>query len=224
MATFEESYKDIAVIVEKLRTRWRYTASSMEDFEDIKSKIITHIWQKWSLYDQTKPLGGWVATVAQHQLRNILRDLYLSTSSPCARCPANLGGNLCSLFGEQGVECDIYKKWYNKKRHIHEAKMPYSLEECSVEVESKVDTSFNWHETVKGLHLKIQPYMTKKEWEIYRRIYLEEMSEEACAAQLGFKTTEVGRKIGYKRIRQVQTLAVKIAKKIISEIGMEGLV
>lgn len=223
LRTFEECYSEITVIVEKQRSKWTFKASVMRDFDDIKSEIITHVWKKWPLYDQSRPLGGWVATIVKHQFANILRDTYTSTSSPCSRCVANKGDKMCSLYGEQGVECPLYKKWYHTKRHAHEAKLPVSIEERLNEIHAKPDSMVDLERAGRNLHIAMEKELTGSEWEIYRRLYVEHKSEEDTAKELGFKTTEQGRKMGYKRIRQVKTIIIKKAKKVLSENRLEIL-
>jgi len=219
--TFEECYDEIHSIVEKQRPQWTFKANVMRDFDDIKSEIITHVWKKWELYDQSRPLGGWVATIVKHQLANILRDSYLSTSSPCSRCACNIGENLCSMYGEQGKECPLYAKWYKTKRHSHEARLPLSLENHTDEVYSMPDSSMDLEKAIGSLHAKMEGLLTRSEWEIYRRLYLEHKTEEETANELGLKTSESGRKMGYKRIRQVKTLILKRARELIAEGGLE---
>lgn len=222
LKTFEECYDEIESIVEKKRQQWTFKATIMRDFDDVKMEIISHIWKKWALYDQARPLGGWVATIVKHKLSNILRDVYLSTSSPCSRCSCNLGDNLCSIYGEQGVECPLFKKWYHTKRHSHEARLPVSIEDKENKVGNLPDQSTDLEQAIGGLHDKMQESLTKSEWEIYRRLYVEHKSEDETALELGFKTTEQGRKMGYKRIRQVKTLILKKARSLILEHGVEG--
>lgn len=220
--TFEDCYDEIATIVEKQRPQWTFKATMMRDFDDVKMEIIAHVWKKWHLYDQARPLGGWVATIVKHQFSNILRDTYLSTSSPCARCACNIGDNVCSIYGEQGIECPLYKKWYNTKRHAHEARLPVALENHTNEAYNRPDQTTDLEHAIGGLHEKMKEVLTKSEWEIYRRLYVEHKSEEEAAQELGFKTTERGRKMGYKRIRQVKTLVLKKARGLIVEHGLEG--
>ena len=109
--SFEDCYVEIEAQLEKNRIRWTYKADLMMDFDDVKMKFLAHIFKKWHQYDQSRPLGAWVATVFKNQFSNLLRDLYLSTSSPCSQCPCNLGNGACSLFGVQSNECGLYEKW-----------------------------------------------------------------------------------------------------------------
>lgn len=220
--TFEECYDEIAAIVEKHRPHWTFKATVMKDFDDVKIEIITHIWSKWPLYDQSRPLGAWVATIVKNKFKNVLRDTYLATSSPCARCSCNIGGNLCSVYGEQGIDCPLYKKWYNTKRYTHEARLPLPLDDKINQVYSMPDESTDLELAIHGMHEKMKEVLTKSEWEIYYRLYVEHKSEQETATELDFKTREKGRKMGYKRIRQVKTIVLKHARILIAEHGIEG--
>lgn len=232
--TFEECYSEIEVIVEKKRYDWTMKADLMMDFDDVKNIILAHIWKKWGLYDQKRPLGGWVATIVKHQFSNILRDIYSSTSSPCTRCPCNMGDTGatnaageriggCSLYGVQGPDCALYKVWYKTKRHSHDVRLPVPMEKHLHEIHTKPHVSFDLENSITGLHKQMKKVLTKSEWEIYHRLYVENKDEEQTAKELGFKTSESGRKMGYKRIRQVKTVIFAKAKKIMLEEGVESL-
>ena len=223
--TFEESYDEIVVLLEKKRGRWQFKASVMMDFEDIKIKILTHIWKKWDKYDPSKPLGAWVNTIIQHQLYNILRDCYLSTSPPCSKCPCNLGDGMCSMFGKYSLECTPYHAWYKSKKFRHDARLPLSLESKKNldEAHNIPEASFDIEVAAIALHEKMRQYLTAADWEIYKRLYIEHKDEELVASELGFKSTEVGRINGYKRMRQVTKRATDIAKQILANEGIETL-
>lgn len=221
--SFEECADEIVAIIEKKRYEWTFKASVMEDFDDVKIEILAHIWKKWNLYDQSRPLGGWVATIVRNQFGNKLRDIYQSTSSPCLRCPCNTGGDGCSLWGFQGVDCELFKKWYLTKRHSHDVRLPVPMENHINEVHQKPDAVFNIDGAINGFHGRIQKVLTNSEWEIYRRLFVENKSDEETASELGFKTSEKGRKMGYKRIRQVKTIIVTKARKLLKEEGVEAI-
>jgi hypothetical protein len=221
--TFEECYPEIEAIIEKKRGSWTYKADLMMDFDDVKMQIIAHINAQWPKYDQARHLGGWVSTIFKRKFINLLRDLYMSTSSPCNRCACNLGNSICSMYGEQGVECPLYAKWSKSKRHSHEVRMPLPLENHIQEVCAIPQESLDLDRAAEGLHAKIKEKLTQSEWEVYRRLYIEGQDEAKIAEELGFKTTESGRKRGYKRILQVKALAYKHGSEILKNDGIEGL-
>lgn len=219
--TFEECSSEIKDVIESKRGDWTFKASVMEDFDDFASEVLTHIWHKWELYDQSRPLGGWVATIVKNKFFNKLRDVYLSTSSPCARCPCNLGENTCSLYGSPGPECNLYLKWSKSKKHAHDARLPLPIEHHVDEVHSKPDSMFDIEGNVTKMHDRIQKKLTPSQWLIYKLIFVDGKDEEYVAKELDLKSSENGRKLGYKRIRQVKNIAFQFAKDILIEEGIE---
>ncbi len=223
-----ECYDEIAGVVEKHRTKWTFKATVIRDFDDVKSEIMTHIWKKWELYDQAKPLGGWVATITKHQFHNILRNIYLSTSSPCVQCPCNRGKDdngdgLCSMFTFQCNDCPLFAKWAKTKQSAHNARLPVSLEYHADEIANKPDEQSDLEPAIMGMHEKMKAELTDSEWQIYKRLYILNMSPEKIAKDLDLKSLEKGRKNGYKRIRQVELIALKASKRILAANGIEGL-
>jgi RNA polymerase sigma factor (sigma-70 family) len=219
--TFEECYEEISAIVEKKRREWTFKSSVMLDFEDVKIQILTHIWKKWDQYDQIRPLAAWVAKIVRNKFTNALRDVYLSTSSPCTQCACSFGESGCELFGEQGVQCPIYKKWYKKKRFYNDARLPLPLEHRESEAFTLPDHRVDLEQAMENLHKRLEGMLTDSEWRIYKKYYIENKSQEEIAQELGFKTSERGRKVGYKRIKQVQNKSLKLAREIIKDHGLE---
>jgi len=99
--------------------------------------------------------------------------------------------------------------------------MTYDCQFQLKDVHKMPDTIFDLETSIKSLHFRIQKVLTNSEWEIYRRLYIENKDEEETAKELGFKTSEKGRKMGYKRIRQVKTIILQKAKKILRDEGVE---
>lgn len=228
---FEQAYWVIDSIVEKRRSQWKLNAMPYLDFDDVKSVIITHIYKKWHLYDQSKPLGAWVATVAKTQMINMLRNLYMSTAKPCARCPANMENKNgdstgCAIYGTQGPACKLYAKWESSKKNIHSAKMPLPMEHHSMEVFSKPDESLDIERALIKLHPKMKEILTDKEWTVYTMIYINGLGDDDVAEKMGYKMTEKGNgraKNGYRRLRQIESSIIQKAKDLIREIGYQEL-
>ena len=226
LRTFESCLPEIEVIIESKRKDWTFKASVMCDFDDVKSIIMVHIWRKWYLYNQKRPLGGWVATIVKNQFHNILRDSYTSTSAPCSQCPCNLGSDSegkvsCSLFGVASIECPKYEKWYNKNRHSHNVRLPVALENHLNEFLEQPNTEIDLEAAIINFHERIKAKMTLSEWAIYKCLFVENKTEAETALQLGFKTTEKNRQSGYNRMHQVKKLSIILAKEILEEHGLE---
>ncbi len=114
---FDEAEPIIEKMLETRRRKWTlYAISGFFDFNDVKSIIKTHIWKKFSQFDQTKPLENWVSVIINNQIRNLRRNMYDNYSRPCLKCAENQGDNLCAIFGKQNSECNIYAKWEKDKK------------------------------------------------------------------------------------------------------------
>lgn len=219
--TFEECYLEIESIVERKRYDWTFKASLMEDFDDVKSEILTHIWKKWEMFDQTRSLGGWVSIIVKNQFANKLRNVYQSISSPCLKCACNIGGGSCSLYGEQGEDCSLFKKWYHKQRYAHDVKQPLPIENHSTEVRNRVDESYNLSNSINELHKKMKDKLTTSEFAVYDILYIQNLSESEAIKILGFKE-DSGGKGRCKRIRQIKTTIIKKTKNLLQQNGMNG--
>lgn len=218
--TFEECAPEIAAQIERKRASWTFRAASHIDFDDVKMEILEHIWKKWHLYDQKRELARWVSRVIKYQLINILRNIYQSSASPCGGCVFNRGGTNCSEYGQQGVECPLYAKWYKTKRHFHYAKLPLALDENLDSAQQQQDDSFDVEESAANLHPKILARLTPKEREIYNLLFIKGMSKEDVAEKLGLKTSEKKRVNGYKRIQKVRNIILRHAKNILAKDGV----
>lgn len=223
--TFDTCYKEIEKIVEQKRYEYTFNASKMRDFDDFKWKTIHHISIKWDLLDQTKSIGGWVKTIVDNQWINMLRDEYLGTASPCRGCACAEGDFSCTLFVEQAsMSCPKYTKWYDSnKRHKHAARMPLTMEtkENQAAISSIPDCGFDTEKAVEELHVKIKPLLTDTEWEIYNDLFIEGLTEEATAIKRKFKTSENGKKAGYRRIREVKKTIKEKVKELLAGDGLD---
>jgi hypothetical protein len=131
---------------------------------------------------------------------------------------------MCAIFGVQSSECALYAAWEKSKKHIHDARMPVPLDEESTIIQSTPDQSesFDLDATIANMHELIRMRLTRTEWEIYRRMFVEGKTEEETAIELGY-TKDSGRRSQYKRIRQVRIEAMKEARFILERHGIEGL-
>ena len=198
---FEDCYEVIKQTVESKRHKWTLTSLPHLDFDDISSIIVTHIWRKFHLYDQSRPLIPWLNRVIAHQLSNLIRNNYSSFSRPCLRCPANEGDNFCSIYGTQNVQCPLYLKWTKSKKNAHDIKLPLPMVNHEQEVFDLFSkNNIDIERTSKELHEKIKPHLSILESKIYKMIFIQNLSEEEPAEKLGIKTTEKHRKAGYRTI------------------------
>ena len=57
---FEDYIDVIEIAIRKQRSRWRLDCISWFDFEDVEQVIKLHIYNKWDMWDQKRPLEPWI--------------------------------------------------------------------------------------------------------------------------------------------------------------------
>ena len=134
---FEEMYETIDKVIKKRRNKWKLKAITWFDFEDIEQIIKLHIYKKWHLWDQSRPIEPWINRIVTNQIKNIIRNNYTSFARPCLSCPfnQNIDGDIGNEFScgftasrTQCSECPLYAKWEKVKKSAYDVKMTVSLE------------------------------------------------------------------------------------------------
>jgi DNA-directed RNA polymerase specialized sigma24 family protein len=217
---FNFHYSEIERLIERKRPHWTLRAVPSMDFDDVKSIMSLHIFKKIHLYDEEKEFAPWVSTIIEHQFINILRNTYSNVVKPCNKCPANMDNEQCSIYGEQSIECALYKKWTESKMSAYHVKLPLPIENHTNEIYDQKCGAFDLDKSAKILHAKMENKLKPVEWKIYQMIYIQHLSDEEVAIQMGFKTTEKNRTIGYKRIRQIKN---SILEKVKNHLQKEGV-
>lgn len=210
---YEECYDIIEEELNKRRGKWFLTSLAWLDFDDVKQIIASHLYKKWSQWDQSRPLRPWLNRIISNQLKNILRNYYSNYAKPCLNCPFNQSGiteegehGLCAFTESkmQCGECPLYAKWEKTKKSAYNIKMAVTLENHSHELQSKSGSSFEIEEAEKKLHLEMKKVLSEKNYSIYQMLFIENLTDEEVAKKLGYKTTEKGRKAGYKQIKNLK--------------------
>lgn len=222
--TYEESYCIIEEELNKRRGKWFLTSLAWIDFDDVKQIISAHIYKKWDQWDQKRPLRPWLNRIISNQLKNILRNYYSNYAKPCLNCPFNQSGiteeneaGLCGFTESkmQCNECPLYAKWEKTKKSAYDIKMAVTIENHAHEIKSSSSTSFEMEEAQKRLHEEMRKILSEKNFQIYTMLFVKNMTDEEVAAKLGYKTTETGRKAGYKQIKNLKKQFKAKAEKIL---------
>jgi RNA polymerase sigma factor (sigma-70 family) len=217
--TYEECYEIIDTVVSKYQNKWRLDAINWFDFEDVAQIVKAHIFKKWHLWDQSRPLEPWVSRVASHQIKNIIRNNYTNYVKPCMSCPHNLGDNLCNLTksGFQNSSCELYSKWTKSKRQGYGIKMPLSIESHTQEINSFIDSNIDFDQSIEKLNKILQEELSAEHYRVYMMLFFEHASEEEVAKYMGYKTSEKHRAAGYKQIKNIKKMLKQKAESIISQ-------
>ena len=125
---FEDCIKVISEEIVKRKSKWTLTSIAWMDFEDISQILKIHIFKKWHLYDQNKPLLPWLNRIISNQLKNLIRNNYSNYCKPCLRCAAAEPDSGCTIYGSQDARCPLYKRWLAKKKSAYDVKMALPLE------------------------------------------------------------------------------------------------
>jgi len=226
-ATYEDRAHIIDNEIRKRYYKWHLHAIAWFDFDDVAQIIRAHIFKKWALWDQSRPLEPWINKIISNQLKNILRNHYSNFARPCLNCEYNQSAeqgegqiaNLCAFTpsGLQCNECDLYAKWEKTKKNAYDIKMPLSLEFHAYTKNTNPEDHFDISRATISLHIRIKAALTSKHYLVYKMLFIDGISEEEVARILGYKSNEKGRKAGYKQIKNLKNQYKKLAKKIIQK-------
>lgn len=201
---FEDCIDIIDNEIQKRKAKWHLTAVQWLDYDDVSQILRFHIYKKFHMWDQSRPLEPWLNVIISHQISNLLRNNYGNYSRPCLRCPANEGGNLCSIYVTQCNACPFYKRWSITKKQAYDSKLPLPLEHHSQEVYDKPDMNIDIERGIIDLDKHMKKTLKPAEYKVFKHIYLEGKEEERVAKMLGFRTTEKGRWAGYRQLKNLK--------------------
>jgi|TARA_R110000744_G_scaffold216033_1_gene334810 RNA polymerase sigma factor (sigma-70 family) len=219
MHSFEDKIQEIEIALERKRSKWDLDAVAYIDYDDIKQIIMTHIYKKWHLWDQSKSVEPWLNRVVSNQFKNLLRNHYGNFVRPCLRCEFNNGGDGCSKTrsGIQESSCAEYKQWEQKKKSAYDIKLAVTMENHSYEMKSKQDTFLDLEEATKKLTNAMRPHLNDRLFQAFKMLFVQNKSDEEVAKYLGFKTNEKKRSAGYKQIKNLKKIFHVKAKQILEE-------
>ena len=168
-------------------------------------------------------------------MKNILRNHYGNFSRPCLGCPFNSSSaksgrqnNPANSFSEElcgftasGIqcnECPLYAKWEKTKKAAYEIKMPLAMEYHAHEAgQISSNYSFNLDENIEKINSEMKKSLSDKQYEIYIMLFIKNIKEEEVAKKMGYKTSEKGRKAGYKQIKNLKKLFKEKAQAILKK-------
>lgn len=232
---FAENYQAFCALVNKRKYKWR--ATSVMEFEDVASILLTRIYQQLHHYDPTRPLDRWTNTLISHAMMSMLRDHVYKDARPCISgqapgfnmgssygrgCACNLGGDKCSWTksGLQDGSCKFYAAWSRKRKAKLAISSPLSLEFHGNESQSMPDDSFDIEAAKKVIDDNIQRRLTKDEYRIYVMLFVQHLSTDEVVKQMGFKKRDKKDMKAYMHIRGVSVRLKEVVKQIVSEQGL----
>lgn len=224
---YEDKSAEIDAEIKKRRGKWFLDSLAWFDFDDVEQIIRAHIYKKWDQWDQDRNLKPWINKIITNQMKNILRNNYSNFVRPCLSCPFNQSGqtktnavdSLCGFTksGLQDSTCPLYAKWEKTKKSAYDIKMALALENHSHEVHSMHDLSFDIERSQGKLNLYMEKELSSKQFMVYKLLFIDNKDEEDVAKIMGYKTSEKGRKAGYKQIKNLKKVFKEKAQEILKK-------
>jgi RNA polymerase sigma factor (sigma-70 family) len=214
---FENCIEQIDSEIRKRKSRWSLTALSWMDFDDVSQIIRIHVFKKWHLYDQSKPLAPWINTLISNQIKNLIRNNYGNYCRPCLKCAAAESDSLCYIYGTQSPSCPLFAQWEKTKKAAYLTKLPSPLESVQHETENLQLQEFDFDAVLGKLNKQLKKKLKENEWIVYQNLFLKRKTEQEVAKMLGYKTSEKNRSPGYKQIKNIKKSIIEKAKEIVSE-------
>lgn len=209
---FEEYITLIDAEIGKRKSKWTLSILNWMDFDDVSQIIRFHIYRKWKLYDNSKPILPWINRIISNQIKNLIRNNYGNYARPCLKCSAAIGENGCRIYKEQCVKCPMYLSWHKSKKNAYNLKMPVSIEDHSNEINNQIYTCSDDQKASQNLHEKMQEILKPIEWRVYELLYIKGKSEEYVCRTLGFKYNKNAKTTYNKQLRNIQKSIIKKAK------------
>ena len=220
---FEDCIDVIDQEISKRRNKWTLTSIAWMDFDDISQILKIHIYKKWHLYDNSKPLAPWLNRIISNQLKNLIRNNYSNYCKPCLKCAAAEPDSACSIYGNQDDRCPLFKSWLLKKKSAYDVKMALPLEKHREQVNEVEVSPADIELGIFKLNKKLKEILKPNESIVYEGFYMMNKTESEIAETLNFKTTEKNRTPGYKQIKNIQKSILTKARKILEKNDLDWI-
>jgi hypothetical protein len=217
LRSFENCYPTILEEVQKRRHKWTLTSIASVSYEDVQQIILLHIWKKWSLYDQSRPLLPFLNILISNQIKNLIRNLYSNFSRPCLKCEASVGSDGCKIYTLQCEDCPLYTNWKKRKEPATNIKLPLSIENHTNEINTIFDSSSDISCHINQAHVVMKKILKPIEYKIYEGLFILHESESVVAKRLGYISNETKRAPGYKQIRNIRKSIIAKFKRSLAE-------
>jgi DNA-directed RNA polymerase specialized sigma24 family protein len=226
-------YDDFSDVIDqelnKRKKNWFLTSVAWVDFDDVSQIIRAHIHKKWNQWDQSRPIKPWLNKIIANQMKNILRNHYSNYARPCLNCPFNSDSeyHLCSFTesGEQDRTCPLYAKWEGSKKYAYNVKITLSLDSHIHEIDGGSEGFLGLDIQVASDKLirELKMQLNDRQFMAFDLLFIKNLTDEEVASKMGFKSTEIGRKAGYKQIKNLKKTLKEKAVKILKKKGIAFL-
>ena len=214
---YEDCIEIIDLEIAKRKGKWNLKIINWMDFDDVSQILRFHVFKKWHLYDQSKPLQPWLNRIISNQIKNLIRNNYGNYVKPCLKCAASEHEDLCAVYGSQCSLCPLYKNWEKNKKRAYNAKLPVSLDENINFVESYECGNVDLELAFEQIKEKLIPKLKPTEQKVFQYVFVEKMSEENAAKKMGYRVKEKTKSPGYKQIKNLIKSIASKARKLLED-------
>lgn len=214
---FEHFLRIIDEEISKRRNKWNLTSLNWMDYDDVSQIIRIHIYKKWHLFDQAKPIQPWLNVIISHQIKNLIRNVYSNFARPCLKCYAATDNNGCKIYKEQCEACPLYANWKKRKEPATNIKIPVSMENHSDEVRNIFDNASNVFVHIEMANEAMKKILKPLEYQVYEGLFILHEDEATIAKKLGYISNEKGRNPGYKQIKNIRKSIITKFKKALKD-------
>lgn len=198
----------------KKRHKWTLTAIPSVSYDDVEQIIRTHIYIKIHLYDPAKSsIECWLNAVISNQMRNLIRNLYSSISSPCSRCSASEGDNGCRIYGAKDMTCPLLRAWTENKKQAYDIKLALPMENHTQEVYDIPHVSLDIEKASHSLHERMLWNLKPMEARVYKFLYIEHLPEDEVTSRMNFKKPSNGSPC--KQLTEIKKTILNLAREIL---------
>jgi hypothetical protein len=210
---FEACINLINTEILKRKNKWTLSTLNWIDFEDVSQIIRFHIYKKWNLYDEKKPMLPWINRIISNQIKNLIRNNYGNYARPCLKCAAALGESECRIYGKQDQGCPMFNNWTKTKKNAYDLKMAVSIEDHSYEINNQVCINSDIQKATQNLHEKMKQILKPVEWKVYELLYINHKTEEQVCKILKFKYDKEAKSAYNKQLKNIQKSIIRKAKQ-----------
>ena len=210
---FEACINLINTEILKRKNKWTLSTLNWIDFEDVSQIIRFHIYKKWNLYDEKKPMLPWINRIISNQIKNLIRNNYGNYARPCLKCAAALGESECRIYGKQDQGCPMFNNWMKTKKNAYDLKMAVSIEDHSYEINNQVCINSDIQKATQNLPEKMKQVLKPVEWKVYELLYINHKTEEQVCKILKFKYDKEAKSAYNKQLKNIQKSIIKKAKQ-----------
>ncbi len=114
--------------------------------------------------------------------------------------------------------------WEKNKKQAYEIKIPLPIENHVHHendeglIEKQYIDEQDIDKAAIAIHARMQNVLKPNEWTVYKGLFIDNLTEEQVAKNIGYRTSEKGREAGYRQIINMKkAIIIKVKKELHSD-------